>query len=236
MNNLIECLIIDDEPYAQEIIEEYIKKIPFLKLLKKSNDAVEGLNDIEELKPDLVFMDIEMPEMNGLDLIRILRQHRPEIILTTAYSEHALEGFELEVTDYLLKPIPFDRFVKAVNKAKKNLQPAIRSSSSPTYFWAKENGKLIYVPFEEVQVVKGMKDYVQIYLNDRKIITYQTLKRIMEILPESDFIRVHKSYIVKKSCIKAIEGNSIETTIGEEIIIGGAYRGAIIKEINGWLR
>lgn len=232
--NLITCLIIDDEPYAQEVIEEHIKKIPFLQLLKKSNDAVEGLRDIEELKPDLVFMDIQMPEMTGIELIKILQQHRSEIIITTAYSEHALEGYELEVSDFLLKPIRFDRLLKAVNKVKKQITPS--ESKNSLYFWVKENGKLVHVPVDNVLMVKGMKDYIQLYLKERKIITYLTMKRIEEILPANDFMRVSRSYIVRKSAIKAIHGNTLETTLREDVLIGGTYRDAIRNEINEWLR
>jgi two-component system, LytTR family, response regulator len=234
MNNLIRCLIIDDEPYAQEVIEEFIKKISFLQLIKKSNDAVEGLKDIDELKPDLVFMDIQMPEMTGIELIKILRQHRPEIIITTAYSEHALEGYELDISDFLLKPIRFDRFLKAVNKVKRQIAPSERKPS--IYFWVKENGKLVHVQVDEVVMVKGMKDYIQLYLKERKIITYLTMKRIEEILPTKEFIRISRSYIVRKSAIKSINGNTLETFVGEEIMIGGTYREAIRDEINEWLR
>jgi len=232
--NVITCLIIDDEPYAQEVIEEHIKKIPFLQLLKKSNDAVEGLKDIEDLKPDLVFMDIQMPEMTGIELIKILQQHKPEIIITTAYSEHALEGYDLEISDYLLKPIRFDRFLKAVNKVKRQLMPSEYRTSQ--YFWVKENGKLVHVPIDEVLMVNGMKDYIQIHLKERKIITYQTMKRIEEILPANEFMRVSRSYIVRKSAIIAINGNTLETSMGEDIMIGGTYRDAIRNEINEWLR
>jgi len=234
MNNLIRCLIIDDEPYAQEVIEEHIKKISFLQIIKKSNDAVEGLKDIEELKPDLVFMDIQMPEMTGIELIKILRQHRPEIIITTAYSEHALEGYELDISDFLLKPIRFDRFLKAVNKVKRQIVPSERQPS--IYFWVKENGKLVHVQVDDVMMVKGMKDYIQLYLKERKIITYLTMKRIEEILPAKEFIRVSRSYIVRKSAIKSINGNTLETFVGEEIMVGGTYKEAIRDEINEWLR
>ncbi|WP_143959447.1 LytR/AlgR family response regulator transcription factor [Litoribacter populi] len=232
--NLIKSLIIDDEPYAQEVIEEYIKKVPFLHLLKKSNDAIDGLKDIEELKPDLVFMDIQMPEMTGIELIKILQGHKPAIIITTAYSEHALEGYELEISDYLLKPIRFDRFLKAVNKIKKQLTPYEPKASQ--YFWVKENGKLVHVPMEDVLMAKSMKDYIQLYLKKRKIITYQTMKRMKEILPAEEFMRVSRSCIIRKSAIKSINGNILETTVGEEIIIGGTYKEAIKSEINEWLR
>jgi len=232
--NLITCLIIDDEPYAQEVIEEHIKKIPFLQLLKKSNDAVEGLKDIEDLKPDLVFMDIQMPEMTGIELIKILQKHRPEIIITTAFSEHALEGYDLEISDYLLKPIRFDRFLKAVNKVKRQLMPQENRTSQ--YFWVKENGKLVHVPVDDVLMVKGMKDYIQLFLKKRKIITYLTMKRIEQILPENEFMRVSRSYIVRKSTIKSINGNILETSVEEDIIIGGTYREAIKNEISEWLR
>ncbi len=240
----MKCLIIDDEPLAQEIIEKHAEKVPFLEVLKKANNAIEGLNDIEELKPDLVFLDIQMPTMSGIELIRILNNYKPHIILTTASPDFALEGFELDVAGYLLKPISFERFLKAVNKVHKlvsiNSLPGkqeINDQPVNSHFWAKVNGKLLHINFEEVLLVKGMKDYVQIFLRDRKIITYLTMKRILEILPPNDFMRVSRSYIVRLSSIKGIDGNVLETSIKEEeIIIGSTYRELIKNEANKWLK
>lgn len=240
----MKCIIIDDEPLAQEIIEKHAEKVPFLEVLKKSNNAIEGLNDIEELKPDLVFMDIQMPTMSGIELIRILNNYKPHIILTTASPDYALEGFELDVAGYLLKPISFERFLKAVNKVYKlvnvnslSLKQENNDQPANSHFWAKVNGKLLHINFEEVLLVKGMKDYVQIFLRDRKIITYLTMKRILEILPPNDFMRVSRSYIVRLSSIKGIDGNVLETSItDEEIIIGSTYRELIKNEANKWLK
>ncbi len=244
MNTKINCLIIDDEPYAQEIIEKHAEKVPYLHILKKSNNAIEGLKDIQELRPDLVFMDIQMPEMTGLELIRILHNHKPYIIITTASPDHALEGFDLEVTDYLLKPISFDRFLKAVNKiygyisiSREKINITAEEKTKNSHFWVKENGKMVHLSVDDVLMVKGLKDYIQIFLKERKIITYQTMKRIMEILQEDDFMRVSRSYIVRKTAIKAINGNILETTVGEEeVMIGSTYRETIKNEINEWLR
>lgn len=236
----MKCLIIDDEPLAQEVIEKLAKKVPFLEVLKKSNNAIEGLRDIDTLKPDLVFMDIQMPTMNGIELIRILNTHRPYIILTTASPDYALEGFELDATAYLLKPISFDRFLKAVHKVRQLMQGSQPENTPPVasaHFWAKVNGRLLHIGIEDVLLVKGMKDYVQLYLKDRKIITYLTMKRMEEILPPHDFTRVSRSYIVRNAIIKGIDGNVLETSIpDEEIIIGSTYREAIKSEANKWLR
>ncbi|MCH7412821.1 response regulator transcription factor [Belliella sp. R4-6] len=245
MSIFIKCLIVDDEPFAQEVIEKHAEKVPYLQVVKKSNNAVEALKDIEEYLPDLVFMDIQMPEMSGLELIKILNNHKPKVIITTAFPEHALEGFDLDVSDYLLKPISFERFLKAVNKvytyqklATQPRIPAVQSSESdsPTFFWVKENGKLVHVAFEDVQMIKGMKDYLQIFLKERRIITYMTMKRIMEILPLQDFMRVSRSYIVRKSSIISINGNMLETSLGEEVMIGTTYRDIIRDEVNEWLK
>lgn len=241
----LKCIIIDDEPLAQEIIEKHIEKIPYLLLLKKSNNAIEGLKDIESFKPDLVFMDVQMPMMSGMDLIKILNDYKPHIIITTASPEYALEGFELDVDGYLLKPIPFERFFKAVNKVynilrsekNNNKTDAGEQSMISSFFWAKVNGRLLHINFDDVLLVKGMKDYVQIFLKDKKIITYLTMKRILEILPANQFMRVSRSYVVKISIIKEINGNVLETTVGdEEIIIGSTYRDMIKDETNKWLK
>lgn len=246
MSILVKCLIVDDEPFAQEVIEKHAEKVPYLQVVKKSNNAVEALKDIEEYLPDLVFMDIQMPEMSGLELIRILNIHKPKVIITTAFPEHALEGFDLDVSDYLLKPISFERFLKAVNKvyalqkmATQSRIPSVQSreSESPAFFWVKENGKLVHLAFEDVQMIKGMKDYLQIFLKERRIIiTYMTMNRIMEILPIQDFIRVSRSYIVRKSSIISINGNVLETTLGEEVMIGTTYRDIIRDEVSEWLK
>ncbi|WNB18529.1 LytR/AlgR family response regulator transcription factor [Marivirga arenosa] len=244
MNSNLKCIIIDDEPFAQDVIEKHCEKIPFVEVLKKSNNAIEGLKDIETLKPDLVFMDIQMPTMNGIELIKILNNFKPKIIITTASKDHALEGYELDVSDYLLKPISFERFFRAVNKVynllKVNINSVVKESNeqatSNSYFWAKVNGKLLHINFEDVLLVKGMKDYVQIFLRDRKIITYLTMKRILEILPENEFMRVSRSYIVKISSIRGINGNILETVTEEEIIIGSTYRDIIKHEANKWLK
>lgn len=244
MNIVLKCLIIDDEPFAQEVIENHAEKVPYLQVIKKSGNAIEGLNDINEYKPDLVFMDIQMPVMTGLDLIRILDIHQPSIIITTASPNYALDGFELDVVDYLLKPISFERFFKAVNKVylrAKNPHSTINLGNTEmvdrgTHFWAKVDGAMQYIAFEDVLIVKGMKDYVQIYLKDRKIITYLTMKKIEEYLPPQDFLRVSRSYIVRKSAIKALNGNTLETDVKEEIIVGSTYRDTLRSEIDKWLR
>ncbi|WP_143960285.1 LytR/AlgR family response regulator transcription factor [Litoribacter populi] len=242
----LSCLIIEDEPIAQQVIENHIQKVPFLTLLKKSNNAIEGFKDIQELKPDLVFLDIQMPEMSGLEMLKILQQFRPQIILTTAFPQFALEGFEMEVSDYLLKPISFDRFYKAVYKVYdhthtkrelSSLKETYQKPGSPReVFWVKEGGKSIQLTFKEVHMVTGLKDYVQIHLEGRNIITYLTMKRMEEVLPDQDFMRVSRSCIIQKSSIRAINGNMIETALGDEVLIGPTYREAIKSEIQEWFR
>ncbi|ARS35709.1 LytR/AlgR family response regulator transcription factor [Pontibacter actiniarum] len=240
----MKCIIIDDEPLAQEVIEKLARKVPFLEVLQKAGNAIEGLKYIEALKPDLVFMDIQMPTMSGIELIKILNHVKPQIILTTASPDYALEGFELDVAGYLLKPISFERFLKAVNKVHHLINSTNQvkyqeneGQAFNTHFWAKVNGKLLHIKFEDVLLVKGMKDYVQIYLKDRKIITYLTMKRILEILPPHEFTRVSRSFIVRTSSIQGIDGNVLETSVAdEEIIIGSTYRESIKNEANKWLK
>jgi two-component system, LytTR family, response regulator len=247
MNKPLTCLIIDDEPIAQEILDKHISKVPFLKLIKKCDNAIEALSEIRDLKPDLILLDIMMPEMTGLELAKIIRGYKPQIILTTAYSEYAVEGFELDVADYLLKPISFDRFLKSANKIYEmvNLQRKandIKLEVSPlltspnNYLWVKQDKKLVHVNVDDILLVKGMKDYVQFFLPNKKITTHMTMAKIEEKLPASLFLRVSRSYIIRKSAIKAINGNSLETDLKEEIVIGSTYRELIKHEINNWLK
>ncbi|RDV11512.1 DNA-binding response regulator [Pontibacter diazotrophicus] len=247
MSKPLSCLIVDDEPIAQDIIEKYIAKVPFLNLLDKCDNAIDALELIRELQPDLIFLDIKMPEMTGLELVRVISNYQLHVILTTAYPDYALEGFELEVAGYLLKPISFDRFLKAVNKVYEiaslqwkvnaaQVQETQERSNQPQFLWVKQDKKLIQINTEEIILVKGMKDYVQFFLPGEKVITHMTMAKIEDRLPSSQFLRVSRSYIVRKSAIKAIHGNTVETELKEEIIIGSTYREMIKKEILEWLK
>jgi len=231
------CLIVDDEPLAQNLIEKFIVRLPFLRLIGKANHAVSAIEAIHQFRPDIVFLDITMPEMTGFELLQTLAANRPQIIMTTAHSEFAVEGFTYGVTDYLIKPIPFDRFLKAVNRAVDRINgSAMQTVSEPKavdaqFFWIKEGTKLLQINTEDVIYMEGLKDYVKVHLADRVIVTYLTMIKMEELLPKGQFIRVNRSYLVRKKAIRAIHGNTIETTNNQEVIIGASYRTAVISSL-----
>jgi two-component system, LytTR family, response regulator len=255
MEQTITCVIIDDEPLGQELIEKYISRIPSLKLLGKLDNAIDALDLVDRLRPLLVFLDVNLPEMTGIEFIRTFNAYKPQIILTTAYSEHAVEGFEYDVTDFILKPVTFDRFVRAINKAKERLTTvatitntglveanaeSIRLRSNTTeqggdhpgrlenrQLLVKENKKFINVSIDDIHLVEGMKDYLKIHTKGKMIITHMTMARMEEILPGSDFLRVNRSFIVRKSAVKAISGNIIELFNNQEVPIGIKYKDVI---------
>lgn len=238
MNDCMSVMIVDDEPIAQDIIEKFVGMVPYLKLIKKCDNAVVALHDIQELKPNLVFLDVQMPEMTGLEMLKILRHNTASIVLTTAFPHFAIEGFDMDVTDYLLKPIPFERFLKAVNKSydhfKKNkslqqqtevMPKAPGPENAKNYIFVKEGKKLVHISIEDIVMVKALKDYMEIFLRDRKVIVHITMARLEEILLPPVFIRVSRSCIVKKTSIRSIQDLHLETELKSEdkIVIGSTY-------------
>lgn len=247
----LNCLIVDDEPLAQEVLENHIARMPVLHLIQKSNNAMEAFGALHNSKIDLLLLDINMPVVNGLSFLRSLKDP-PAVILTTAYTEYALEGYELDVVDYLVKPIPFDRFQKAVNKVITLLnakgqtitpvveevqvrsQPANISSGEKDYFFVKANGKLVKLNYADICYIEGMKDYLKIYTANQTVVVHQTMKGMEEQLPASLFMRVHKSYIVALNAIKSIDGNIIQLDIDKgEIPLGSSYREALLEIVAG---
>jgi len=236
MSQLIKCLIVDDEPLAREVIKEYIDKVPQLELVKVCEGAMQAFQILNQEKIDLLFLDIEMPGMNGIDFIKSLA-NSPEVILTTAYREYALQSYEVEVLDYLLKPISFSRFFKAINKYLK-LQgdgSSALSSSAPKkaqgslYVYADKKNVKVY--FDEILYIESIKDYIRIHTTRKNIISKNTITRYEELLPPS-FIRVHRSYIINTAKITAFTHHDIE--IGEqEIPIGSSYKKIVIERLKG---
>ncbi|MEH6304064.1 LytTR family DNA-binding domain-containing protein [Olivibacter sp. CPCC 100613] len=234
----MKVFIVDDEPMAQDIIEKFVNRIPFLELLGKYDNAIEALTDMQRLEPDLIFLDIQMPEMTGVEMLKTFRGCHCQIIFTTAYPEYAIDGFDLDITDYLLKPIPFDRFVKAVSRcfelfklkqdAANTIQDIKRQESDgidDNYIWAKEGKKLVRFPLDEVVMVKALKDYMEIFLPDRKVLVHITMARLENILCLPKFLRVSRSCIVRKNAIRSIQDMRIETILpnAEKIVIGNTY-------------
>jgi len=235
------CLIVDDEPLAQEIIEDYIAKVPFLTLVGKCPSAFAAMEALQKYEVDLVFLDILMPQVSGIDLIKSL-EYRPMFIFTTAFSEHAMEGYELNTIDYLLKPIPFNRFLKAVNKAfdlynlrkkeiliGKNVEQNTISQEPKKFLLVKVDYQTIRVDLDSITYIEGLKDYIKIYTDTSKpIITLNTLKNLTEKLPSLSFARIHKSYIISLSKIQSISRGRIK--IGEKVIpLGENYKDAFNK-------
>ncbi|WP_266205261.1 LytR/AlgR family response regulator transcription factor [Pontibacter kalidii] len=233
----IRCLAVDDEPLALDIIESYVSKLPYLNLVKTCSSATEAMQVLQEEQIDLMFLDIEMPELTGIQFLNILR-HQPLIIFTTAYPDYALEGFNQDAVDYLLKPIPFDRFLKAVTKAQERLQRkngkgteapvAQPAAAEHDFMFVKADYKTIRVDFRDILWIEGLKDYIIIQTKDQKIITLLSMNKMMEKLPDSKFLRVHRSFIVSLQKIDSIEKSRIR--IGnKEIPIGEVYKDAFLK-------
>jgi two-component system, LytTR family, response regulator len=236
------CIIVDDEPLAQIVIEEYIKTIPFLTLLGKCSSAFEAFDLLRSQKIDLIFLDIHMPNVSGIDFINAL-DHKPYFIFTTAYSEHALEGFNLNAVDYLLKPIPFERFLKAVNKVnelhllrtekqspKSEIQPETKRNDD--FIMVKSDYQTIRINMNEIVYIEGLKDYIKIHLiTGKPVVTLNSLKNMADKLPLDAFIRVHKSFIVSINKINSIVRNRI--VIGDKWIpIGENFREQFYKIMN----
>lgn len=211
----IKTLLVDDEFLALNLLEEFVKKIPELEISGKVKNPMEALDILNREPIDLLFLDIQMPTLSGTDLLKTI-QHPPVTIFTTAYSDYAVEAFGLNAIDYLLKPFSFERFLQAVNKAKERIlfnQSAsgiYLPSQSRDFFTAKVDGKLVKIRFNEILFIEGLKEYVRIVCTDARHVTLESLKNLESLLPESDFIRVHKSYIVAKDKVQQLNGNMLE--------------------------
>jgi two-component system, LytTR family, response regulator len=236
------CIIIEDEPLARNLMEVYVAKVSHLKLLQSFASPLLALDFLRQNKVDILFSDIQMPEITGTTLIKILQQ-KPLVILTTAYSEYAIEGYELEVFDYLLKPISLERFLRSVEKATLRLSsqsmptpekntPEFSTNTETTqdFIFVKDGTKLVKIRLNEILYIEGLKDYVCIHIRDReamlrKIVSLQTMKNLEEQLPDSQFIRTHNSYIISFDAIDVIDKDKVQ--IGKEYIpVSDTYRKA----------
>ncbi|MFI5452240.1 LytR/AlgR family response regulator transcription factor [Pedobacter sp. UC225_61] len=233
----ISCIIIDDEPLGQELIEKYILRMPSLELLAKCDNAIDAVEKISTLKPALIFLDVNMPEMSGLELVRTFGVNPPMVILTTAHANYAVDGYDLNILDFLLKPITFERFVKAVNKAKEKLGSQLPKQQADVTAAVKQQGHIVFkvnkkfinVSTGEIDYIEGMKDYLRIHTQTRSIVTHMTLKRVEELLPPDEFLRVNRSFIVRKSAVSSISGNMVVMNDNAEVPIGTNYRDIIKK-------
>jgi len=233
----VNCIAVDDEPLALDVIESHLKQIPSFNLLARCSSAIEANEFLNQNQVDLIFLDIEMPEMTGIDFLKTLSQ-KPKVIFTTAYPNYALEGYNLDVVDYLLKPISFDRFLQAINKVQRQLKPVQNDVSNAVAakqesIFVKADKKLIRIFLDDICYLEGMKDYVKICTENDMIAALMTMKHIDEVLPDDRFVRVHKSYIINLSKIKSIVGNSIE--IDKKLVpIGKSYKEAFFEHLDGF--
>lgn len=233
---MIRCLIVDDEPLAADIIESFVQRIPDLQMVAKVNSATDAYSVLSGGEIDLMFLDIQMPEVTGLELLKSLK-NPPLVVFTTAYQNYALESYEIDAADYLLKPVAFDRFIKAVEKAKDRLSKRsnasvnVQSEETPDYIFVKADGKHIKVTLNDIHYVEGLKDYVIIHMKDSRIITHNTMKNIESLLMKLDnFIRIHRSYIINLKHVKEIEGNSFR--IKDELLtIGTTFKDDVQQKL-----
>lgn len=227
---MINCLVVDDEPIAREGMMEYVKQIDYLNPVAQCKSAVEAAGLLQKNKIDLIFLDIQMPKLTGIEFLKALA-NPPLVIFTTAYSEYALEGFELDVVDYLLKPISFARFLKAVDKAQSYLNARNKDVViTNDFFFIKCNGKIEKIMMAEVVYIEAMANYVIIYTRQKKYITYLTFSGIEEQLPAQLFVRIHKSYLVAISAIQTIDGNEVITS-SMRLPVSKNYRNDVMSRI-----
>ena len=232
---MLNVLIVDDEPLATEIIESYASSLSNLHVVKSCNDPIEALKTIKNENIDLLFLDIQMPELTGIEFIKSL-VHPPLVIFTTAFPDYAVDGFELDAVDYLLKPISKDRFIRAVQKAEDILEHRqAQGQVHKDYIFVKADKKMLKLKFDNVLYVEGLKDYVIIRTVEGRVITLHTMKGLEQKLPQDQFLRIHRSFIVNLSKISAVVGNMIELTVAnqrKQIPIGKSYKDKLFELVN----
>ena len=231
---MLKCMVIDDEPLAIQLLENHIGKVAFLELANTFKNPLEALISINSHPVDLIFLDIQMPQLNGVQFMKLL-QNRAQVIITSAYQEYAIDGFEHDVVDYLLKPVSFERFYKAVEKAHNLKNPSQAVERTPDlhpatggYIFIKVETKMVRVELDDILFIEGLKNYVCIQTKTKKIVTLQVMKQLEEILPPNRFVRVHKSYIIALDKINSIERQEIY--INDRVIpIGITYQESFSK-------
>ena len=225
------CLIVDDEQLARALLEKYVSQIPDLELVASCKNGIEATKILHENKVDLLITDIQMPGLLGTDMVKALN-YQPMIIFTTAHKDYAIEGFELEALDYLLKPFPFERFLSAVNKAfaRRDHGSSHSFDLKPTYLTIKADHKLYKVQYTDIRYIEGMREYVSFHVPSGRITALFSLKSLEEDLPKEIFVRCHKSYIINKHLVETLEGNTLMIQ-GKAIPIGQSYKEQVLKEV-----
>lgn len=240
MSETIKCIIVDDEPLASDVIKDYIEKVPQLELIAICANAFEALQALSTHSVDLLFLDIEMPEMNGIDFLKSL-SHAPSVILTTAYRDYAMESYEVDVVDYLLKPISFNRFFKSITKYLKiatstnssvdnvTKDAALSAETSSGFMYVYAEKKNIKVYFDDIVYVESLKDYVRVHTRERNIISKSTIAKYEDMLPNI-FLRIHRSFIVNTTKVTAYTNHDIEIE-QKEFPIGSSYKKAVLEQL-----
>lgn len=236
----MKCIIVDDEPLAREVLESYVERIDGLELLTSCDNAVKAFDVLKKENVDLIFLDIQMPKLNGIDFLKVLNP-QPKVIFTTAYREYAIESYELDVVDYLLKPISFQRFLMAVSKAM-NGQLAVAKEASQVvipdelrseqpYIFLKADRKMVKVYLKDILYIESLKDYVRIKMPQKDVVSLQKISFLEQKLPEDCFVRIHRSFIVPIRKIEAFSQNVIEIN-GAELPIGRNYKEKVLQILN----
>lgn len=233
----ISCLILEDEPLAAEVLEDYINQVPFLELKAKCVDAIYALEILQKQTIDLMFLDIHLPKLKGLDFIRTL-QHPPKVIVTTAYQEYALQGYELNVVDYLLKPIEWPRFLMAVNKLQQAIQVtshahrSVPVSEEKAYLFFNVNKRMVKIFLDEILYIESLKEYIRITTPHKSILTKFQLNQVEELLTRHHFLRIHRSFIVARNKIETFSATDVE--IGGKLLpIGRNYKEQVMEVLEG---
>jgi len=227
------CIIVDDEPLAVEILEEYVKKIPRLELLASLESGLDAVHFVQDHSVDLVFLDIQMPDITGIQAAGILG-NKTKVIFTTAYNEYAVEGFELQAVDYLLKPISFERFLKAVQRFQAQETEPQPAQTAEDHIFVKADYKIRKIRFDDILYIEGMKDYLRIVTRNEKVMTLLSFAKLMPKLPSSRFLRIHKSYVVSLAAIDAIEKGRVK--LGDtDLPVSDSYKAALDEYVKNGL-
>lgn len=233
----INCLILEDEPLAAEVLQDYIDQVPFLELKAKCMDAIYAMEALQSQPIDLIFLDIHLPKLKGLDFIKTLK-HPPKVIITSAYQEYALQGYELNVVDYLLKPIEWSRFLKAVNKLEPSAevqnmhQKSIAAAEEKPYIFFNVNKRKVKIFLDEILYIESLREYIRITTHNKSILTKYQLNHIEELLTHNNFLRIHRSFIVAKDKIETFSATDVEVG-GQLLPIGRNYKDAVIAILEG---
>lgn len=236
---MMRCIIIDDEPLARELLESYVNRIAELELLRSCANALQALSQLQDSSVDLLFLDIEMPQVTGIELLRSLKI-RPAVILTTAYRGYAFEAYDLDVVDYMLKPVTFERFMRGIGKIKQLKQYASNdkvaspesASFDDAYLYLKENREMVKVFLKDILYIESMRDYVRIKTDQRQVVTYQKISYLEQKLPQNKFVRIHRSYIIAIDKVSSFSPTNVSIK-QVDIPIGRNYKNVVLKQLSG---